>query len=382
MKHINTIRISHKKRNRRLLGGFSLVEIMVGLVIGLLGIIVMEQMLSVSESQKRTTSGSDDAQNSGAIALYGLQRDIQLGGYGISGQNSGNTPNLLGCSVTLRAGVILNAIAPVTINPQVYTSAGTLGSVTRDANTDALMVVYGNSNGPQEGDSVSGQPSQTIYSVGTPTSYTAADRVIAQYGVRQSPCNGLFLDTVNSIAAPNVTVATGVANITTTNAAAGVTPTLFDLGPSPIVKIYAVRNGSLTVCDYMVNDCGATANMQINTANQAIYIPIAGNIVDMEAEYGRDTTVGTMTGIADTWDQTTPTTACLWARTPAVRVALVARGNLSSTQVIAASPTWLGSAVDPINLSALPNWQNYHYKVFQTVSPIRNITMQGVIAGC
>ncbi|MCX7179106.1 MAG: prepilin-type N-terminal cleavage/methylation domain-containing protein, partial [Proteobacteria bacterium] len=55
--------------------GFSLVEIMVGMVIGMLGIIVMMQIFALAEGQKRSTTGGGDAQNTGAIALYGLQRD-------------------------------------------------------------------------------------------------------------------------------------------------------------------------------------------------------------------------------------------------------------------------------------------------------------------
>ena len=51
--------------------GFSLVEVMVAMVIGLLGIIVMMQMFSVFEGQKRTTTGGDDANSSGAVSLYG-----------------------------------------------------------------------------------------------------------------------------------------------------------------------------------------------------------------------------------------------------------------------------------------------------------------------
>ena len=41
--------------------GFSLVEIMVGLVIGLLATLVILQVFSVYEGQKRTTTGTADA---------------------------------------------------------------------------------------------------------------------------------------------------------------------------------------------------------------------------------------------------------------------------------------------------------------------------------
>jgi len=372
-------------------GGFSLVEIMVGMVIGLLGIIIMLQMLSVSENQKRNTSGGDDAQNAGAIALYGLQRDIRLSGYGISAQG------LMGCNVQLRAGVTLNAIAPVTINHASIPAAA------HDANTDTVLMVYGNANGPGEGDGITAQPNPasapavypTVYTVQTPPSYsyisaTARDYLIAQYGVRQTPCS-LSMDTLT--AAPNgnnVIVASGVASIMTTNNANGLSPSLYNLGQSPRIMVYAVRNSNLTVCDYMVNDCGSAANATINTANQAIWVPIAGNIVSLRAQYGRDTLTAPIAVLpsqppylyykVDTYDQTTPTTACGFVRVSTVRIALVAQGSSGASTT--AAPVWAGSATNPINLGALTGWQNYRYKVFQTVAPIRNITMQGVVAGC
>ena len=49
--------------------GFSLVEIMVGLVIGMFSIIVMLQLFSLSEERKRTTTGGSDAMSEGVMAL-------------------------------------------------------------------------------------------------------------------------------------------------------------------------------------------------------------------------------------------------------------------------------------------------------------------------
>jgi type IV pilus assembly protein PilW len=79
------------RRNR----GMSLIEILVGVVIGLLGILVIFQVLAVSEDRKRTTVHGSDAQSAGAIALYQLQRDVQLGGYGFGGAHT----KQIGCLV-------------------------------------------------------------------------------------------------------------------------------------------------------------------------------------------------------------------------------------------------------------------------------------------
>ena len=107
---------------RSLHGGFSLVEVMVAMVIGLLGIIVMMQVFSAVEKQKRTTTGGDDAINSGSIALYGVERDIRQSGWGI------NNPQLIGCSVSGLAVGVSIPLAPVTINSALITG--------QDADTD------------------------------------------------------------------------------------------------------------------------------------------------------------------------------------------------------------------------------------------------------
>ena len=58
-------------------GGFTLVEVMVAMVIGMIGIIIMMQVFASAEGQKRTTTGTGDAQSNGAMAIYTLQRDIR-----------------------------------------------------------------------------------------------------------------------------------------------------------------------------------------------------------------------------------------------------------------------------------------------------------------
>jgi type IV pilus assembly protein PilW len=403
---------------RRCAAGFSLVEIMVGMVIGMLGLIIMMQVFSLSESQKRTTTGGGDAQSSGAIALYGLQRDIRQAGYATS------DIKMIGCNLLLRAGVTLNAMAPVTINHFSIPPG--------DPNTDTLLVVYGNSIGSPQGDIVTTQPVTSKYNMPVSSSFNNGDYVIATLLNSAWPCN-LILDQVTNIVAPAVNVATGVVGMPN--------GTLFNVGSAsqpPKIHAYAIRNGNLTECDYMVNDCGSAAN----SANATIWVPIANNIVSLKAQYGRDTMNGqnplntAMDGFVDWYDQTTPhgpsstpqyaqgsaqpappmaagatapTYQCAFARISAVRLALVARNaNFEKTAVTTAAPTWEGStahappnpptvsdgigwAANPIDLTAntgltLPaTWQNYRYKVIQTVVPLRNLAwqgVQGVPAGC
>lgn len=63
--------------------GFSLVEVMVGMVIALLGIIIVFQVFSISEGIKRTTTSGGDALQNGASALFTLERALKEAGYGL-----------------------------------------------------------------------------------------------------------------------------------------------------------------------------------------------------------------------------------------------------------------------------------------------------------
>lgn len=327
------------------------------MVIGLLGIIVIMQMYSVFETQKRTTTSGDDAQNSGVIALYELQRNLQHSGYGIS------VLDLLGCDVLLRAGVTITAIAPVTIN-HASIPAG-------DASTDTLLVVYGNSNGPTAGDTIKAGGGSAYTMKNTPTAL-AGDYVIAEPA--SLACTGSNKLTLQNIASIDTTAKTA----TLTSSVSAYDGTLYNLGAVPKILAYAIRSGSLTVCNYMVNDCGLTANAN----NTSIWVPLASDIASMRVQYGRDNTTP-MDGIVDLYDQTiTPANNCGWARASAVRIVLVARGSVRGQQAITAAPTWAGSAGAPIVLTADTEWQRYHYKVFETTVPLRNVTWMGVQTGC
>lgn len=376
--------------------GFSLIEIMVGLVIGMLAVIIIMQMFATSEANKRITTGGGDAQINGTIALYGMERDIRAAGYGVSAFN------LLGCSLTYTTtndgAVTLNGsgLGPVTINPATgLIPAG-------DPNTDTLLVMYGSSNSPSEGDTTIAAALGTgSYKVTTPSSFTTNDYIIAEALTRPVPC-ALTRDKITSVKAATFTL----------NAAPGTTvlPTnsvVYNLGQTFTVRAYAVRNGNLTVCDYNAYNCGKAAYAA--PLNSAVWVPIASNIVSLRAQYGRDTSgiaSSTMSGIVDTYDQTTPFSAadtsglsayCSWARALAVRLVLVARSTqYDKAAPTTSAPTWAGSTVNAtaaagnpanptalsINLSNNSSWQNYRYKTLQTAVPLRNIVWQGSQSGC
>jgi type IV pilus assembly protein PilW len=62
--------------------GFTIVEVLVGLVLGMIGIIIMYQVFQVFEAQRRTTVSGGNAQTSGHIAMYAIERQVRLAGLG------------------------------------------------------------------------------------------------------------------------------------------------------------------------------------------------------------------------------------------------------------------------------------------------------------
>lgn len=410
-------------QSRARLAGFGLVELMVAMVIGMLGVIVMMQVFSMFEGQKRTTTSGDDAITTGAIALHSLQRDIQRAGWGIS------AINLIGCRVTgLAAGSQAIPLNPVTINPVRVTGGDLIPD--GDGNTDTLLVVSGNGNGTVEGAPflAAAAANVTSYTVQAPVAFVdpvTTDalpmRVVGAARTRTAGACNLIADSLTA----QPTVSNATLSVGGVNKAYAIGDRLFMLGDRPVVRAYAVRNGNLTVCNWDPpgggSDCSAACTATDGTCSAA-WVPIANNIVSLRAQYGRDTAADNMDGIVDAWDQTIPATtapistntarnmeACAVARIGAVRVALVARSSQPErtldwptlSQHVTTPPTletwsdllWVGTTKAAHDISSTaaeavaitlpspdpswPTWQDFRYKVFQTVIPLRNITTQG-----
>jgi hypothetical protein len=66
------------------MAGMSLMEILIAMAIGLIGIVVITQTYLVNENYKRSTASAGGAQTSGALALYTIERDARMAGWGIA----------------------------------------------------------------------------------------------------------------------------------------------------------------------------------------------------------------------------------------------------------------------------------------------------------
>jgi type IV pilus assembly protein PilW len=158
----------------------------------------------------------------------------------------------------------------------------------------------------------------------------------------------------------------------------------------PTVLVYAVRKGSLTVCDFTIDDCSKDGNKGL----VSVWVPVASNIVSMRAVYWRDNSA-TWNGSTPVDTTTQPTSACDWARVKAINMVLVARSDERDKSVVtttakngvtANAPSWSKVALAPLvagsgtlgpDSAADEDWKHYRYKTFQAFIPLRNITWMG-----
>ncbi len=105
--------------------GFSLIEILIGMTIGLVVILVIMQTMSLFESQRQRSSGASNMQSNGLLALYSLEQETRQAGYGmaVNYQGYGDLPcvKINGYGGTVG---VFDAI-PISIN-----SSGVLDSIT------------------------------------------------------------------------------------------------------------------------------------------------------------------------------------------------------------------------------------------------------------
>lgn len=348
--------------------GFSLIEMMVALVIGLLAALVIMQVFTVFEGQKRSTTGTADAQTNGGVALYTIGRDLQMAGYGLLPV----TDSAIECSTpSIDSGAFTNPVSTtgtrisLDLSPVIITDGGTAAGA-----SDSISIVYGTNT-------MGGVPSLISAIVGTTVT------IDNNLGCR-------ICDIALVINGPVCTATTVVGPAASAVTCPSLTPpalsTTDTLALQDVVGVAAGANvaclGAWKRILYRVNN----GNLEVNGE------PTLAGIVNIQAQYGvsanaNDNKINQWVNAVSPWDAATLTVADR-NRIKAVRLAVVARNSLwekdivstacSSTTLPAPTGvcTWEGSAASPapaIDLSNDPDWAHYRYRVFETIIPLRNM---------
>jgi len=334
--------------------GFTLVELLVSVAIGLLGIVVMFQVMSVGESLKRTTAAGSDSQIAGTVAMFSLEGDVRPAGLGFGrGVDSTAVPSL-GCTVSAKGSTASFLMVPVLI------AQGAGGA------PDTITTLYGNSSLFVSTQKFKAATNSTKTVDGSYGGFRVGDVVVAGGAGSGTACE---MFQVSSDATPGTL---GHATVATFNPApvqiAYTSGFLYNLGSNPQRNVWSIQNGQL-----MMRDSLRSANA----------IEVADNIIDLQAEYGVDGFGGgnaTDGQLEDgDWTATTPAN---WSRLLAVRVALLSRSQqFEKTEVTPNAPEWSGGAFVMSDIAGAPgdtaNWKRYRYRVYEKVIPLRNMVWGG-----
>jgi type IV pilus assembly protein PilW len=355
--------------------GFTLIELMIGMVIGLLSTLAITKILLISEGQKRSTTSGAEAQTNGLLALESLRQIVQISGYGFA-----NARSSIGCTLEAKFNGAAVANFPAKLEP--------------------VVIVDGAAGAP---DSIRAlASSKTSYSI--PISivdpgYVAADNtknksfpVAASFGVADKD---LLLAVIDSTSKCQIFQSTSTPTgdvIPRDDDVSQWNPTNYPDQNYGFGQ-YLVNLGSFDDTTLMVSAQGALQFNKFALANNVTpsytgATDLFADIVNMQAYYGKDTDGN---GVVDTWNVVTPTTNAGWLEVMALRVALVSRSTqYEKDAVTTAAPLWDVGANSAITDAAAcgtskciglivphplssTDWQHYRYKVFDTIIPLRNM---------
>jgi len=342
---------------RRTLRGVGLVEIMVGIIIGMLMVLVIFQVYEVSESQKRTITAGSDAQQNASFGLYVLARDLSMAGNGIAS------------AATVLDGCAMLRPIPVLID------AGASDNV-----PDTITALYGASSSLSTPTSFK-QSATTAspYVVAGPVAFSPNDVILAVQGgnctLSTIDAGGVAVDPLTGFATLTQTWVSGANGVTY----GAVNASLLNLGPAAAMGriVYTVDTTTQAL----------RTQKQLPTADPVN--PLVSDVVNLKAQYGLDTDND---GIVDTWQAATGDwSAANVAGKPiatlqqirAVRIAIVTRSaQYERDPITAGSPPGmpagtLGMFCDPapacaFKMTLSADDQHYRYKILENVVPLRN----------
>jgi type IV pilus assembly protein PilW len=268
--------------------GFTLVEIMVGVVIGLIAVLVIFQVYNVAEGFKRNTTAQGEAQQAGLYSAFAL--GMELGNAG-TGLNAAAT-DLQWCADT---GNMATSFRPI---PVVITDGG--GA----ANSDSFVVNYSVASSLLTAAPFAAPAGLAqAYQVQSPGGFHVGDLIV---GIQapNTPNSGCAASTATAVSAPD---GSGIVTITQTGTALNFTTSslLFNMGPCNRAQkvLYSVTNGVLLSTPLLNTSIANLANCGQAAAVPAPN-PVASNVLVMKAEYGINTTFSPEREL-DTWVQAT-----------------------------------------------------------------------------
>lgn len=379
--------------------GFSLVELLVSIVVGLLAVMFATKLFSSSEQNRQASLGGSAAMQNGMQALFSITKDAAQAGWGL------NDPLVAGCDTLFSdtQGYQLTATtrgaAAGTITP-----LGAALIESNGANSDRLTLYAGSSiTGSGEvglGAAYTGGDTLQVDRIAFGFAQGDVILVVPESAVAPVPKCALAQISAPPVVVDNIQsfkISAGAGN--RFNRAAGLGDTykggvtrVFNLGPSDGLAFHQWSVDGAFLRLRASDLAGAGAQSQ----------PVVDNIVSLKAQYGFDdsATFNPESGMqvrrwsaamidADGVDGIG--SAGDYQRIAALRVAVVARsrqpdkpaadGSCAATTVLpvvfgSAAPAGVAAAPISVNVAVTGDpigWQCYRYRVFESIVPMRNL---------
>jgi type IV pilus assembly protein PilW len=364
----------HPRLQARQQRGFSLIELMIGMTVGLIGLVIIYQMMSNMESYRRSTANASNAQENGAISLLYLERDLRQAGNGMQDANATAGANFFGCMVQGRrksTGTDFRfTFSPVLIEQGAVNLSG-------HAAPDAVSVMYGNSRmqALPSGLRINTAQNRNPLTLTSVSAYEAGDLfVIGQTPIATSfpKAAGTFYCSLSQVEGTNTTSVTDFlllhnnansefgrdlsesytgnpVNPTTTEG------TVFNLGSNPTQVRYSIET----------NNTGSRLVAE-HTFNTALDGDIADNIINLQAQYV----------LNDGQMRNAIPAGMNWDNVVGLRVAVIARSDLLEAKTVSPAEYQIfagSSTADEVKILLNNTDRRYRHKIYQTVVPLRNL---------
>jgi type IV pilus assembly protein PilW len=337
--------------------GIGLVDLMVGLAIGLIAMLIIIKVAVLFESRRRSSAGIADAQLNAASATLIIARELRIAGQGLGPADA------LGCGIVHD----LSTLGALSLQP--------------------VQIIDGANGGPDRLRILASAIPQIISSASLIAAHAASDSaMMLDITLGIAPEHRLLLyEPGKSCALFKATSVPlgGYRVVHQLSSASGL--------PDHMAGARVINLGSLHHLEFSIDANGyLQVNRYLSDANVWQSSALASGVVSLQAQYGFDTQSGARSSTKVTrWSDTmldadgngTTGDNSDLRRLIAVRVALVVRSAERSDQGCKASaPQWMAGsassgklALTDISLNHVNDWRCYRYRILQTEVPLRNL---------
>jgi type IV pilus assembly protein PilW len=377
----------------------TLVELLVAMVIGLGVTLAVASLLVAGENHKRTTTSTNDAEQTGAYAVHALDRALRGAGSAIAESADFGA---LGCLLNVFNGAKIlprnsfpppfaaNFLPGTTANLRVAPLL--IGKNMSDNKTSDVLVVMGGSgaaggvphaiNGPP--------PAPNSLVLESTVGFFQFDLALISELNQVNPVPDCLLEEVLSSASPTLNLGTAAPYYYTVNGAA----TNLGAMAADTTSSYVIPLGNAQANDVQFQLFGVDANytlysydllqnqLKVQGIGADASQPIADGVIQMNAIYGIvKNGVQNWANPVGGYDITSVMTdPKIMKSIIAVRVALVVRGEYYDKKPVSPAKLTIFNGLTDVNGNSLSQpvdltgpGQNYRYRVFEFTVPLRNM---------